>query len=78
MKYQMRILANAGYNADQVKSTRVGDLKDMIADLEDSDEIVLNDQGNARGANFGEIYSVEEIESEPEDIEEFLRDKPSN
>lgn len=69
MKLQLEIRANEGYSADQVKEITVSDLKEMLAWYDDEDTIVLYDQNNRRGACYGVIWDIEEIESEDEDEE---------
>lgn len=53
MKYQINIQAGGGYAAGQVKSVTVAEIREMLADLEDDDEIVTYDVGNMRGAAYG-------------------------
>ena len=71
MKYQLEILSNGGYAADQVKGITVGELISILQDYEDDDEIVLHDGGNRYGASYGyttgeinEVYHDEEDEEE--------------
>lgn len=68
MKLQLEIRANEGYSADQVKAITVSDLKEMLAWYDDEDTIVLYDQNNRRGACYGVIWDIEELD-EDEDLE---------
>ena len=69
MKLQLAIRANEGYAADQVKEITVSDLKEMLAWYDDDDTIVLYDKNNRRGACFGIIQDLEEIEAQGDEDE---------
>ena len=69
MKLQLEIRANEGYAADQVKEITVSDLKEMLAWYDDDDTIVLYDKNNRRGACFGIIQDLEEIEAQGDEDE---------
>lgn len=67
MKYQLEITSNGGYGADQVTAMTVGELRNLLSDFNDEDEIVLHDEGNRYGASFGYIQGdINEVESEDE------------
>lgn len=73
MKYQLDIRANEGYGADQVRYTiTVGELREMLDGLEDSDEVVTHDSNNPRGASFGSIsrYLTEAVDDEEDEENE--------
>ena len=68
MKYAFYINGNQGYGHDQVKSITVGELKEMLEELNEDDELFLKDTGNRYGANWHSFVSdwgmFEEIEEE--------------
>lgn len=55
MTYQLEINATQGYGADQAQAMSVGELINLLNDLEDTDQIVLHDETNRYGASFGGI-----------------------
>ena len=69
MKFQLRIKANRGYSANQPRVTTVKELRAMLYDLDDTDEIVLYNEDNPQGAAYGEIIDIVEAEQEPDDID---------
>lgn len=71
-KYQLEIVANGGYASDQVenKSVSVGDLRDMLSNLNEDDIIVLQDSGNRYGASYGYITGISECDDNEEDMEQ--------
>ncbi len=74
-KLGIRILANAGYGMDQVKSITLGELKELVDELfeqyDEDTEIVTIDSGNVYGAKYGRIYgSIVEDENDDEEDEE--------
>lgn len=56
-KYQINILANGGYAADQVKGMKVSELIELLEDLNPNDEIITYDTGNELGASYGRILN---------------------
>ena len=58
-KIILKIRGNEGYNADQVNSMTVGELRDLLEGYDDDMEIVTENTDNRYGANFGEIITVE-------------------
>lgn len=70
MKYQISIRSNEGYGADQVRGITVGELMEILQDLNEDDEIVTHDLNNPRGASFGRLLAeIEDIREEEEDEE---------
>lgn len=70
-KIGLRILANAGYSASQVKGVTLGELKEFIDELiEDYDEdmeVITIDDGNRYGANYGKIYLQDCLEDDEDE-----------
>lgn len=68
MKYQLNIRSNTAYSAKDADGVTVGELLDLLSTLKESDEIVLNDLNNQRGACIGtislEVDKPDESESE--------------
>lgn len=67
MKYQLNIRANGGYSADQVKGLTVGDLKALLDEMDDDDEIITYDSTNAYGAAYGTISGTYDESDAEED-----------
>lgn len=59
MKIALRIRANEGYSASQVKGLTVGELRRWLDDFDDDDEIVTHDLNNGYGADWGTIDRYE-------------------
>ena len=71
MKYEFSITGNQGYGYDQVKGMKVGDLKALLEDLDDDDELFLHDTGNRYGADWHSFvspsFTLTEIYDDEED-----------
>lgn len=73
MQYQLTIEPNQGYSPDQTTSITVGELKEMLDGLEDDAEICTYSPDNRHGAAYGGLtLELEEAETEPADIEEYI------
>ena len=63
---KLSIRSNEGYNPidaiECVKTMTVGQLRQMLADYEDNTPIATYDLNNSRGACWGIVFDVEEIE----------------
>lgn len=63
MKYQLKVEGSMGYGADQVNSITVGELIEVLRELDENAELVTYDTNNAYGAQFGQLTTyVEEVE----------------
>ena len=73
-KIGIRILANAGYSANQVNGVTLGELRDFIDEMieyyDEDTEVVTVDDGNRYGANYGRLYLQDVLEDEEEEEEE--------
>lgn len=78
MKYQLIIEPTQGYAPDQTKTITVGELKGALALLEDDAEICTYSPDNIHGAAFGGLTTEIEETEDIDDIDEYLRNKPSN
>jgi hypothetical protein len=52
MKFAMYIRGNQGYGYDQVRGMTVGELIEVLKELDPNDELFLKDEGNSYGANW--------------------------
>jgi len=68
MKIILRVSPNQGYGPEQVKGIKVLDLKELLEQYNDDDEIITLDGGNRYGAKYGKLYA--EVEDIYEDEEE--------
>ena len=68
MKIILKARGAAGYAPDQVTGIKVKDLKELLENYQDDDEIITYDMGNKYGAPYGKIYA--DIEDEEWDIGE--------
>ncbi len=65
MKYKLTIEPNQGYAPDQTKMVTVGDLRDMLAELDIDDEICTYDYQNSYGATYGGLtMEIEPVQEE--------------
>lgn len=75
MKFVIGIKSNMGYSPNQVRGIKVKDLKEMLEDLEDDDEVITCDYNNKYGANFGmimkEMLDEDDYEDDDEEDEEW-------
>ena len=54
MKVVLSIRSNEGYSADQVKSRlSVGDLREALEEFDDDAEVIVFNESNRYGANYG-------------------------
>lgn len=72
MIIKIEIRPNEAYSLKDLQSRlmTVGELREALEDYEDDDQIVTFDLGNYRGANYGYISDVEELEEEEEEDED--------
>lgn len=74
MKYQLTIEPNQGYAPDQTKMVTVGELRDLLSQLDFDDEICTYNYQNTHGAAYGGLcLELTEAKEEEDDIEEFVR-----
>ena len=77
MIIKLEIRPNEAYSPKDLQSRlmTVAELREALEDYEDDDQIVTFDLGNYRGANYGYISDVEELEEdaldENEDEDEY-------
>lgn len=72
MIIKIEIRPNEAYSPKDLQSRlmTVGELREALEDYEDDDQIVTFDLGNYRGASYGYISYVEELEEGEDDEDE--------
>lgn len=67
MMITLEIYPNQGYSAKDVKAMTVGELREMLEDYEDETYIVTYDKTNHRGAMWGYIACVSDVDEDDEE-----------
>lgn len=70
MKIALRIRANEGYSASQVKGITVGELRRWLEDYDDDTEIVTHDLNSRYGAAWGKIAQYQPLEDADDEDED--------
>ena len=72
MIIKIEIRPNEAYSPEDLQSRlmTVGELREALEGYEDDDQIVTFDLGNYRGANYGYISDVEELEEKDDEDED--------
>lgn len=73
MIIKIEIRPNEAYSPKdlQTRLMTVAELREALEDYEDDDQIVTFDLGNYRGASYGYIADIEELEEDGEDEDEY-------
>lgn len=71
MKVILNIRSNEGYSADQVESRlSVGELKDALEEFDDDAEVIVFNESNRYGANYGILTGRLDVDYSDDEEEE--------